>query len=244
MIARRHIIPNKSLAHVFFRCHNRQFFLKPSHIKEYLILLLAKYKKKYGIKIYEVIVMDNHCHLLVESPNAEALGNFMRTVNSLLARYINRCLKRDSQAIRERYKSPLITSKKYFKQVMVYIWLNRFKVDKSDPSQDRYCSAAWRCHPQLLLSMAEDAKEKKLLEGLLDELDYVYPSKPKDLKRFVTDLLNAWIGSITALANFVNQSSHTVGDELTIEFRSTLLKSMKKETIPWESSDIAYHSCL
>ena len=168
----------------------------------------------------------------------------MRTVNSLLARYINRCLKRDSQAIRERYKSPLITSKKYFKQVMVYIWLNRFKVDKSDPSQDRYCSAAWRCHPQLLLSMAEDAKEKKLLEGLLDELDYVYPSKPKDLKRFVTDLLNAWIGSITALANFVNQSSHTVGDELTIEFRSTLLKSMKKETIPWESSDIAYHSCL
>ena len=85
MVARRHIIPNKSLAHVFFRCHNRQFFLKPSHIKEYLILLLAKYKKKYGIKIYEAIIMDNHTHLLVESPNAEALGNFMRTVNSLLA---------------------------------------------------------------------------------------------------------------------------------------------------------------
>ena len=68
--------------------------------------------------------------------------------------------------------------------------------------------------------MAEDAKEKKLLEGLLDKLDYFYPSKPKDLKRFVTDLLNAWIGSITALANFVNQSSHTVGDELTPRFCS------------------------
>ena len=168
MIARRHIIPNKSLAHVFFRCHDRKFFLKPSHIKEYLVLLLAKYKKKYGIKIYEAIIMDKHTHLLVESPNAEALGNFMRTVNSLLARYINHSFKRDSQAIRERYKSPLITSEKYFKQVMVYVWLNRFKVDKSDPTQDPYCSAAWRCHPQLLLNMAEDAKEKRLLEGLLD----------------------------------------------------------------------------
>ena len=48
MIARRHIIPNKSQAHVFFRCYNRQFFLKPSHIKEYLVLLLARYKKKIG----------------------------------------------------------------------------------------------------------------------------------------------------------------------------------------------------
>ena len=233
MIARRHIIPNKSLAHVFFRCHNRQYFLKPSNIKEYLILLLAKYKKKYGIKIYEVMIMDNHSHLLVESPNAEALGNFMRTVNSLLARCINRSFKRDSQAIRERYKSPLISDAKYFKRVMVYIWLNRFKVDKSDPSQDRYCSAAWRCHPQLLLSMAEDDEEKKLLGSLLDDLDYVYPSNPIELKRFVKDLLNAWIGSITALAEFVNQSSHTVGDEPTVEFRTTLLKSMKKESIPW-----------
>ena len=143
--------------------------------------------------------MDNHAHLLVESPNAEALGNFMRTVNSLLARYINQSLKRDSQAIRERYNSPLITSAKYFNQVMVYIWLNRFKVDKSDPTRDRYCSAAWRCHPQLLLSMAEDAKEKRLLEDLLDELDYIYPKNAKEIKRFVADLLNAWIGSITAL---------------------------------------------
>ena len=153
-------------------------------------------------------------------------------------------LKRDSQAIRERYKSPLITNAKYFKQVMVYIWLNRFKVDKSDPTKDRFCSAAWRCNPQLLLSMTEDTKEKKLLEGLLDELDYVYPTHPKELKRFVTDLLNAWIGSITALADFVNKSSHTVGDKPTIEFRNTLLKSMKKESVPWTPSDLAYQPCL
>ena len=104
-----------------------------------------------------------------------------------------------SSDLRERYNSPLITSAKYFNQVMVYIWLNRFKVDKSDPTRDRYCSAAWRCHPQLLLSMAEDAKEKRLLEDLLDELDYIYPKNAKEIKRFVADLLNAWIGSITAL---------------------------------------------
>ena len=48
--------------------------------------------------------MNNHIHLLVESPNTEALGNFMCT------------FKKDSQAIRERYKSPLLTDAKYFKQ--------------------------------------------------------------------------------------------------------------------------------
>ena len=37
----------------------------------------------------------------------------MRTVNSQLARFINKFFDRDSQAIRERFKSPEITSDDY-----------------------------------------------------------------------------------------------------------------------------------
>ncbi len=82
-----------------------------------------KYKKKYKIKIFEFILIDNHNHLLVKAALTEALGHFMRTVNSLLARHINKSFNRDSQAARERFKSPLISNMTYAHKTMQYICL-------------------------------------------------------------------------------------------------------------------------
>ncbi len=64
MYARRYIIMNKSFSHVFFRYHNRQFFFDKAVVKNFLLQLWAKYKKKYGVKIIDFIIMDNHAHLL------------------------------------------------------------------------------------------------------------------------------------------------------------------------------------
>jgi len=164
----------------------------------------------------------------------------MRTVNSLLARYINHHFKRDSQALKERYKSPLISNAAYFKQVMAYIWLNRYKVSGQKPTQDPYCSAAWRTNINCLLRMAQNDDEKGLLEGLLDETTGIYPHKRKDIRRLVLDMLNAWVGSLKDLSDSINASSHTIGDSIAISFRTALLKSMKKESIPWSESDINY----
>lgn len=82
MIAIRYIIPDKFYAHVFFKCHNRQFLLNPHEGKSFLIFLRARHMKKYGIRIYEAITMSNHAHLLIESPNAEEMGNFIIVGNS------------------------------------------------------------------------------------------------------------------------------------------------------------------
>ena len=89
MIPRSQIIENETYAHVIFRCHNRDFLLKPKEIKTALLNLWAKYKDKYEIKILDFIIMDNHAHLIVFVPDADHLANFMRTVNSQLARIVN-----------------------------------------------------------------------------------------------------------------------------------------------------------
>ena len=240
MIARRYIIPDKSYAHVFFRCHNRQFFLKPPEVKEFLIYLWAKYNKKYGIKIYEAIVLDNHAHFLIESPNSEALGNFMRVVNSQLARFINKYFKRDSQALRERFKSPLITTIRYFKQVMAYIWLNRFKVDRLNPITDKYCSACWRCYPQILLNMSDSSEEKALLENLLDHQEAVHPTQPKAMRRVIREIIAQWTGNVETLSSSVNMSTHTIGDQQTLSYRGQLFQTLKKETIPWSPDNLNF----
>ena len=99
----RLVLQSGSLTYVFFRCHDRNMFFKDEPIEAFRLLLWAKYKNQYGIKIFDFIIMDNHAHLLVKTETAEALGHFMRTVNSQLARFINNYHDRDSQAIRERY---------------------------------------------------------------------------------------------------------------------------------------------
>ena len=48
MRSRRNILHNRCFAHVYYRCHNREMLLSPQEVKDYIILTLAKCKKKYG----------------------------------------------------------------------------------------------------------------------------------------------------------------------------------------------------
>ncbi|MFK7828031.1 MAG: transposase [Oligoflexales bacterium] len=232
MYPRRLIIQDSSFTHVFFRCHNRQFLLKPKEIKEYLLSLGAKFKKKYGILIYDFIIMDNHAHLLLKVPNQFSLSNFMRTVNSLLARFINNYFKRDSQAIRERFKSPIVSTESYFLQLMPYIWLNRFKVDGTKPNSDLYCSACWRINPACLAKIAINEEEYKLFAQLLDTYESANINPGKSVKRFVLNLLNAAMSKISMLKKEIFENSHTIGDVLAISFRAELLAAFRRETVP------------
>lgn len=226
MYARKQILPDNSYSHVFFRCHNRQFFLKHNHVKNFLILLWAKYKKKYGIEIYEFIIMDNHAHLLLRAHSTEQLGNFMRTVNSQLARYINRTFDRDSQAVRERYKSPLITGTKYAHRVMQYIWLNRHKVNKSkNPFNDPYCSASWRINSRMELCISNKEKNYTLLRNLLDSDDYIYPIEK--ISKFVRDLINGAMGRNDKFSDSIMMHGHTIGGANVLRRRTELLNKFK-----------------
>ncbi len=215
----------------FFRCHNRQMFFKNNIVKKFLLFLWAKYKKKYKIKILEFIIMDNHAHLLVYFESVENLGHFMRTVNSQLATFINRIEKRDSQAIRERYKSPLITNERYFLQTMQYIWLNRYQVDGKDPATDPYCSVSWRLGLPVIRYITEVEEKQKLLSELLD--DYPdFASTKSDLRKFIRDLLNEALSKVEIYINTLFENGHTIGDEMDVIFRREYLSAFQREYVP------------
>ena len=216
MIPRRHIIDNPSYAHVIFRCHNREFLFEPEAIKIKLLKLWAKYSSKYAVSIVEFVIMDNHAHLLVDTRNAECLGRFMRTVNSQIARFVNNHFQRDSQVIRERYKSPVITNDHYFVRTQQYIWLNRFRVNGRRPEYDKFCSASWRLNPDLFKRFGNTDDELQQLGTLLKSYRYV-PSPPNiPFSRYVQNLINAAIGKESSFASSTFENSHTVGDNLDI----------------------------
>ena len=231
------ILPNGSLSHVTFRCHNRQFLFTDAMVKNFILHLWSRYKTRYGIKIFEFIIMDNHCHMLIRAPSTEALGHFMRTVNSQIARFVNCTMDRDSQVIRERYKSPLISSPQYALKTMQYIWLNRYKVNGNSPLQDPYCSASWRNNPGLVGRLADNREEKRRLLALLDTDTSLYDG---NVRRFVLNLLNQAFSGIGELVTAVFGHGHTIGDKDAVEFRTGLLKAFRHEKNPWPGAVSAF----
>ena len=233
MIPRRLLFPDNSFAHVCFRCHNRQFFFKPVEIKKYFVSLLARYHIKYSIKIFEFIVMDNHVHLLLKAPSADHLGQFMRIVNSLLAKFVNAYYQRDSQVIKERYKSPIITTDAYFLKTMQYIWLNRHKIDGQDPSKDPFCSVSWRLDSSIPCKLASNAKEAEMLEGLLAEYKEFPLKFGKSVVNFISDLLSEALSAISDLLDELFEHTHTIGDEEAMSYRSQWLNACKSYSVKW-----------
>ena len=157
------------------------------------------------------------------------LGNFMRVVNSQIARYINYILERDSQAIRERYKSPMIADFSYGLKVMQYIWLNRFKVNNSNPINDPFNSIAWRQNPELVRYFSKNTEDEELFRNLLDSDEDIYG---KSAQKFTLDLLNAALGEIQEFDKTVFENSHTIGNSDYVLMRKKTLSAFRRENIP------------
>ena len=232
MYSRRDIVNPGALAHAFFRCHNRQHFFADVVVKIFLLFLWARYKGKYKIKIFDFAILDNHAHMFLQAKDAEHLGNFMRTVNSQLARFINKRYHRDSQAIRERYKSPIITNIRYLHNLVGYIWLNRHKVDGSDPRVDRFVSLSWRLHYDMIKASFSNEKDADLLDQLLDSYDEL-PTKIDSSYRGLINFFNEAMKKSKDLIARIYENAHTIGDKADVEYRGEYLSSFRHQRVPW-----------
>ncbi|MDP8217903.1 MAG: transposase [Candidatus Theseobacter exili] len=89
---------------------------------EYLELV----NKKYCAKIHSYCLMDNHYHLIVETPNAN-LNRVMHTINVGYSVYYNRKRQRKGPLFRGRYKAVVIDIESYLHYLSAYIHLNPVK---------------------------------------------------------------------------------------------------------------------
>ena len=196
-----------------------------------MISLWAKYKSVYEITILEFAILDNHCHLILRTPTAEHLGNFMRTVGSQIARFVNNLHNRDSAVLRDRYKSPLISTESYLKNTMQYVWLNRQKATGRCALTDSFCSLSWRLHPELIHQLATNDKERVAFSLLLDDDASIYPTGLKERRRFLAELFNDVCSMLQRFAEGVFNNGHTIGAKIVVEFRGALLAAFRREHV-------------
>ena len=60
--ARKDILYDNCLAHITFKCHNSEFYFHSDLMKEEIIKIVARNKKRYRIPIYDFVFMSNHPH--------------------------------------------------------------------------------------------------------------------------------------------------------------------------------------
>lgn len=98
---------------IFFDDHDREIFLK----------IIAQVKNRFHWLFHSYVLMGNHYHLLVETPEAN-LSRGMRQLNGVYTRAFNKRHGRIGHLFQGRFGSILIDKDDYLLEVCRYIALN------------------------------------------------------------------------------------------------------------------------
>lgn len=123
-----------ALYHITSRGNERRkiFFSKTDYDK--FLHYVAEAKKKYGINIHCYVLMSNHYHLVVETPEAN-LSRAMHHINSSYTTYVNIKRKRSGHLFQGRFKAIVVDCDNYLAELSRYIHLNPVRakmVEKPD----------------------------------------------------------------------------------------------------------------
>ena len=109
--------------HVTSRGNERKAIFKSQRDREKFLSYLESASKRYGAIIHVYCLMDNHYHILIETPLGN-LSRIMQHINGAYTTYFNIQRKRAGHLFQGRYKSILIEADVYAKELSRYIHLN------------------------------------------------------------------------------------------------------------------------
>jgi len=97
--------------------------------------ILEDYHDRYGILIHSYVLMDNHYHLILETPRGNLI-KVMHGLNSGYTGYFNRKFERSGHLFQGRYKAILVEKEAYLLELSRYVHLNPIRAGiVKDPSQ-------------------------------------------------------------------------------------------------------------
>ncbi|TAN06333.1 MAG: transposase [Rhodanobacteraceae bacterium] len=110
--------------HVTQRGVNRCAIFVDDTDRRHLYLLLRDAAAQYGIAVHAYVFMGNHIHLLLTSPDSDALPRAMRKVGQCYVQAFNHRHGRSGPLWQGRFKSCLVDRARYLMAVYRYIELN------------------------------------------------------------------------------------------------------------------------
>jgi len=112
-----------ALYHILSRGNEKKNIFLDNGDYEKFIQILAMLPKRFGVVIYGYVLMSNHYHLLVETPEANIV-RAIHLLNTVYAVYFNDKYERAGHLFQGRYVAFLIEKEEYLLAVSRYIHLN------------------------------------------------------------------------------------------------------------------------
>lgn len=126
--------------HVTSRGNERKNVFKTKKDREQFLEYLESAVVRYDAVIHVFCLMDNHYHLLLETPSAN-LPQIMRHINGAYTTYFNNKHRRAGHLFQGRFKAILVDKDAYAKELSRYIHLNPVRAKVIDlPENYRWSS--------------------------------------------------------------------------------------------------------
>jgi len=129
--------------HVILRGNNRQAIFFSDLDREHLLATLAEAVAQYRVALHAYVLMDNHLHLLLTPPSAEALSRMMQSLGRRYVGWFNARHGRTGTLWEGRFRAGLVEGERHLLACMRYIELNPVRAGLCvEPAQWPWSSAA------------------------------------------------------------------------------------------------------
>src|SRR3954463_16705425 len=103
---------------------------------------------RFGFRLIHFSVQGNHLHMIVEAPDAVALGRAMKGLEVRMARALNKVMRRRGKVFADRYHAHLLKSPREAANAIRYVLENWRRHGLCGPGTDPrdvdpYCSTSW-----------------------------------------------------------------------------------------------------
>lgn len=137
----------KAVYHVTARGNEKKEIFTDDGDRLKFLELLKKYVDRHGIILYCYVLMGNHYHLVVETPNSN-LSAFMHDIQSHYTGYFNWKNNRVGHLFQGRYKAIIVEKNAYLIWLSRYVHLNPVRSGFTEhPEQWRWSSYSYYIKP-------------------------------------------------------------------------------------------------
>ena len=129
--------------HVTTRGNEQKDIFKSQRDREKFLSYLETAALRYDAVIHAYCLMNNHYHLIVETPRGN-LSQIMKHINSSYTTYYNVKRKRAGHLLQGRYKAILVDADEYATELSRYLHLNPVRVGiVKEPEEYRWSSCRY-----------------------------------------------------------------------------------------------------
>lgn len=123
-LARESLENEMQTYHILIEGVTSESVFQSNRYKENYLKILCDKKDEYNISIFAYSILNNHAHLILKSDSSDNISKFIKSVNTIYARFFNKTNDRQGYVFRGRFKSEPLENQEKIKNCITFLHFN------------------------------------------------------------------------------------------------------------------------